>query len=259
MMQSLDIEFVRKEIEPIIKEAGKLVCSFFRSEDLIVTKKHDESIVTIADRVCEKYLIEKLAKIVPGVAFYAEESGIQGVADYCFVIDPIDGTTNFAAGMDYFCISVCLTYKNKPLLGVIYQPTDKDYYYAVEGQGAFLNNRRLMHKSKIACMRPVLIIHQDLFNNNCLNWYKIMQKRVSLRYFGSAALDLAHIADQRADGVLHKGLSWWDVAAGVLLVKESGGIVTTFKGELLTYKFKNILAGSKSMHKLLQEGSLLTQ
>src|SRR5688572_18903690 len=126
-------------IAPIIRHAGSILLTHFTTKLTRTDKGYDQGFVTQADIESEKYLITALKAIMPDAAIFAEESGQSTTnSDYCWVIDPLDGTTNFACGLNYWCISVALTYKNKPVFGMIYQPLLNELFYAQEGKGAFL-------------------------------------------------------------------------------------------------------------------------
>src|SRR5262249_33106562 len=131
---------ITTKVEPIVKHAGHLLLSQFRKPITWHTKA-DKSIVTEIDVASETLLKRELTAVIPEAAFWAEESGKQGNADYFWVIDPLDGTTNYAHGLPYFCISVALTYKNVPIWGCVYQPVLDEFFYAHKSKGAFLNGK----------------------------------------------------------------------------------------------------------------------
>jgi len=249
------------DVAPIIKHAGAIVLSYFhtrltRTEKLI--DGIDHGFVTQADLASESYLIEHLAPLIPGASFIAEESGIATGKqhDYCWVIDPLDGTTNFAHGLPYFCISIGLTHNEKPVFGMIYQPLTQELFYATEGKGAFLNGKPIrvsqapLEKSLIAIGVPYA--KDQAFAHLITSTWPIAQRVYSVRTFGAAALDIAYVASGMLEGALFEELGWWDVAAGMLLVQEAGGQVTDFSGNEIDPDYKSFLAtGNPEVHQVL--------
>lgn len=233
-------------LEPIVKEAGALLKGYYlRVKERY--KKDDGSFATEADLASEKFLIEHLKNVVPGAGFFAEESGIQKGNDFAWVIDPLDGTTNFAYGLPYFCVSVALTKNDVPIVGVIYQPLLEEFFYAEKGAGATLNGYAIkvshteqLEKSLIMFEHPD--VNDDRFNHAI---QKVSPMASSLRQCGAAALDLAYCASGRSDAVLLGNLSWWDVAAGMLLISEAGGIVSSFDGGGIGPSYTDFLGGNK--------------
>lgn len=236
-------------VEPIIKQAGDILLGYYNTT-LVRHEKHGNGFVTEADLASEQFLIKELGALVPGAAFFAEESGKSGHlnADYCWVIDPLDGTTNFANHLPYFCISVALTYKNQPIFGMIYNPLLKELFYAIKGQGAYLNGQRMrVSRSEVArCVVAIgLPYAKDQHYAHLLQDAWLIAKQVyAIRHFGAAALDLAYVAAGKLDGVIFEELGWWDIAAGMILVQEAGGIVADFEGGTPTPAYRNCIATS---------------
>lgn len=253
-----NLTIVLSQLEPIIKKAGELLLGYFQN---ITSYEEKEAggFVTEADLASERYLIEQLQPLIPGAAFIGEELGYNdGSNDYCWVIDPLDGTTNFVRGLPYFCISVALTYKGVPQLGVVYQPIMKEYFWAHRGHGAFLNGNNLrasqlsnLNQSVVAVSFPYKKEKRFEHLLHLLN--KVSPKTFGIRHFGAAALDLAYIAAGRLDGIFFEDLAWWDVAAGMLLVQEAGGIVTDFEGKPIDAGFKTFVAAGSDLYKPLSE------
>ncbi|HZW60977.1 MAG TPA: inositol monophosphatase family protein [Candidatus Babeliales bacterium] len=234
-----------------MKSAGQLLLTFF-DKPLTRIQKPNAGIVTEADVVSERYLIEQLSKLMPHAAFFAEESGEHGQGDYCWVIDPLDGTTNFARGIPYFCISVALTYKGEPIVSAIYQPILKELYSACKGKGAFLNGTKIA-VSDVPYEKSALLIGLPYTKRA---WYMAMIRDIAavgpetfaLRHMGAAALDLAYVAAGRLDGSFFAGLGWWDVAAGMLLVTEAGGMVSDFQGKRVDQNYSSCLAAGPEVY-----------
>lgn len=254
-----------KPLEIIIKDAGDILLTYFSKHNLARFDKPDGSFATQADLESEKFLIAKLHELMPEAGFFTEETGIQnGNNEYLWVIDPLDGTTNFAQGLPYFCISVALTKNNVPVIGAIYNPLLKEFFYAIKGSGAFLK----IFTTTISTTLSNLT-HQELNLNNHKNLknsvilfsvpYKknmhffdeitsISDQAYSIRTFGAAALDQAYVAAGRGDAVVMQGLSWWDVAAGMLIITEAGGTVTDFEGKEITPKYQTFLGAISPLY-----------
>ena len=246
-----------KDIKPIIRQAGEILLSYF-NKTLEVHEKADGSIATNADLASERYLKQALSDLLPGVSFNAEESGKQGANSYCFVIDPLDGTTNFSRGIGYFCISVCLTYNDDPILAVVYQPIMKEYFVARKGEGAFLNGQQLNIDVSVPLDKSLTVVGLPYTKNaqylELLALARVIApKSFAFRHLGACALDLAYVAAGRINGVYMADLAWWDVAAGMLLITQAGGTVTDFEGNQITPAFKTCLAGSPAVYDQLKK------
>ena len=233
-------------LEPIVKETGEILKSYYLGIKNYY-QKTDGSFATEADLAAEKFLLENLKDVIPGAGFFAEESGIQSGNDFSWVIDPLDGTTNFAHGLPYFCISVALTEREIPIVGVIYQPLLDEFFYSERGEGAFLNNRPIqVSTTKNLKNSLIMFEHAYVSDSHFSDVLKPVFNNVySTRNCGAAALDLAYCAAGRVDAVLLGSLSWWDIAAGMLLISEAGGDVATFSGEPVGPSYKNFLGGNK--------------
>ena len=240
----------RAVLEPIVRQAGVILLSYY-GKVLTRQEKKNHGFVTEADYASENYLIDQLAKVLPEASFFAEESGRSGGNDYCWVIDPLDGTTNFAYKLPYFCISVALTYKGKAEVGIVYQPLTNELFFAEQGKGAFFNGERI-RVSLPKCFNNSLVAMglpcQFLKRKQLLKAEQIAQQAYGVRHFGSIALDLAYVACGRMDGVFFAYLAWWDVAAGMLLIEQAGGIVTDFSGQPVLEDCVSCIAGSKMVH-----------
>ena len=256
MHRKLDLVRV---VTPIIKGAGSIVLSYFNTVLDRTEKSGDHGFVTKADLESERYLIKHLASIIPGASFFAEESGKTGgiATGYCWVIDPLDGTTNFAHRLPYFCISVALTYNNEPVFGMIFQPITQELFYAASGMGAFLNGKRIrvsedsFSQGMIALGLPYA--KDDTFDYLLHRTLTIAREAYAIRHFGAVALDAAYVASGSLEGMFFENLGWWDVAAGMLIIQESGGIVTDFHGESVNPGYKSFIAGAPKIHQRLKE------
>jgi myo-inositol-1(or 4)-monophosphatase len=204
---------------------------------LEVRAKRINDFVTKVDHAAEEAIIETVRKAYPEHAVLAEESGASaGGAEYQWIIDPLDGTTNFIHGFPQYCVSIAIRHREALAHGVIYDPTKNELFTASKGRGAFLNDRRI-RVSKCARLAEALVgtgfpfkegARIDLYTNQLK---KIMQSSAGVRRAGAAALDLAYVASGRLDAFWELGLSAWDMAAGALMVQEAGGLVGDLRGE----------------------------
>ncbi len=240
----------QKELESILNKAGQILLSFY-GKKLEITQKAQNGFVTQADRASEEYLIAALKKLFPQASLYAEESGKSGnPSDYCWVIDPLDGTTNFAHQIPYWCISVALTHKNVPIVGAIYNPILNEFFYGEQGKGAWCNGA-LIHVSEPQKFGDALIAVGIPYTHGVPVIHlaeRVANHAFGIRHLGAIALDLANMAAGRLDGVVLTGLAWWDVAAGMVILTEAGGRITDFEGKLLVPGYKTAFAGGKIVY-----------
>jgi myo-inositol-1(or 4)-monophosphatase len=217
-----------------------------------VTEKGHNDFVTEVDQAAEQAIIEILLNAYPDHAILAEESGasanLHDDAENVWIIDPLDGTTNFIHGFPQYCVSIALQQRGQITQAVVYDPTRNDLFTATKGAGAYLNEKRI-RVSKRDKVADALVGTGFPFRDmkvldEYLKMFKVMaQNCAGLRRPGSAALDLAYVAAGRLDGFFEKGLKPWDIAAGSLLITESGGIVGTFAGDS-DYMYKgDVIAG----------------
>ena len=225
-------------------------------ERLQVTSKGVNDFVTEVDQAAEQAVIEVLLTAYPGHAILAEESGRQHGAqhsEYLWIIDPLDGTTNFIHGLPQYAVSIALAFRGKIEQAVVYDPTRNDLFFASKGRGAFLNDRRL-RVSKRLRMAEALIGTGFPFRkgDNLQRYLKIMEAVMSqcagMRRPGAAALDLCYVAAGWYDGFFETGLSPWDVAAGSLLVTEAGGLIGNFTGEADYLYQREVVAGCPKIY-----------
>lgn len=221
-------------------------------ESVRVAQKQVNDFVTEVDQAAERMIIETLLGAYPGHGILGEESGKEFGAkdsDYVWIIDPLDGTTNFIHGFPVYCVSIALAVKGKIEHAVVYDPTRNDLFTATRGRGAFLNERRI-RVSKRAQLKDCLISTGfpfrpgDNFRAYMRMFAEITQRTAGVRRPGAAALDLAYVAAGFTDGFFETGLSIWDVAAGSLLVTEAGGLVGNFTGEADFLEQAECLAGN---------------
>tara|TARA_B100001248_G_scaffold258161_1_gene241842 strand:- start:931 stop:1677 length:747 start_codon:yes stop_codon:yes gene_type:complete len=230
---NLMIKACEKASKTIIRDFGEL-------ENLQVSKKGPNDFVTKTDRRVEKILIEELSKSKRNYSFITEESGeiIKKNKDCYWIIDPIDGTTNFLHGIPHFAISVALQIDGEIVIGLIYDPIKNEIFFAEKNNGSFLNNSRIRVSSR-------LNVDDCLFATNNEGIDSIYPK-LNLRNTGCAALDLAYIGCGRLDGFFHNKINLWDVAAGKIIIEEAGGKVNNIHD----FKFNriNIRAGNSNIY-----------
>ena len=205
-------------------------------EKIKIQQKSTNDFVSEVDRAAESAIIESIQKVYPDHAFLAEESGVTGDSDYVWIIDPLDGTTNFLHGFPVYAVSIALAFKGQIQQAVVYDPNRNDLFTATRGGGAYLNEKRI-RVSKREKLLDCLIGTGFPFQMGAdIDTYAEMFKALTLktagiRRPGAAALDLAYLAAGRIDGFWEMGLKPWDMAAGVLLITEAGGLVGDFSGE----------------------------
>ncbi|SNT68218.1 myo-inositol-1(or 4)-monophosphatase [Amphiplicatus metriothermophilus] len=219
------------------KAARGLRRDFGEVEALQVSRKGAADFVSAADLRAEQVLFEELARARPKYGFVMEEKGEIEGADNSnrWVVDPLDGTTNFLHGLAHFAISIALERDRQPYAGVIYNPATDELYWAEKGEGAWLNDRRLRVSARGALDEALFATGLPFKGRPgraeaLAEVDRVLEKTAGVRRFGSAALDLAFVAAGRYDAYWERGLNNWDVAAGVVLVREAGGIVTEIDG-----------------------------
>ena len=241
------------------RRAGSLINRATQDVDLLtVERKGVSDYVSEVDRLAEQAIVETLLEAYPDHAILAEEGGAQGHSDYLWVIDPLDGTTNFLHGFPQFAVSIGLQVKGVLSLAVVYDPTRNELFTAERGRGAHLNDRRL-RVSKQTRLQESLIgtgfPYRDFsYLDDYLKMFReLLPKTAGLRRPGCASLDLAYVAAGRYDGFWEAGLKPWDLAAGVLLIQEAGGLVTDFDGGENYMATGNVVGGNpKVFSQLLQ-------
>ncbi len=249
-------------MQPILKtaitaarRAGSVITQAMdRQDHFQVQQKGYNDFVTEVDKKAEKVIIDTLRQSYPDYSILAEETGMQeGVQDCCWIIDPLDGTTNFIHGYPQFGVSIALQCRGKLEHAVIYDPMRQELFTASRGEGAQLNNRRMRVTQERRLGNSLLGTGFPFRNARWVDDYvttfkNFIPRCVGIRRAGSAALDLAHVASGRFDGFWEFDLSTWDIAAGVLLVQEAGGIVTDLAGGNNYLESGHILAANPRIH-----------
>ena len=241
------------------RNAGDLIQrSSENISQLTISKKSKNDFVSEVDRMAEQEIIQVIKYAYPDHSILAEESGEHKGNEFTWVIDPLDGTTNYLHGYPQYAVSIALKNKGKTEVGVIYDPLRDELFTAEKGGGAMLNNRKI-RVSKQTDLSTALIgtgfpfkfpQHLDAY----LNMFKTLTPATAgIRRAGSAALDLAYLATGRLDGFWEIGLKEWDMAAGILLVQEAGGVVTDFSFDDQYVQSGNIITGNPKMHQAIYQ------
>jgi myo-inositol-1(or 4)-monophosphatase len=253
------VQAARKAARGLKRDLGEL-------ERLQVSVKGPGNFVSAADHRAEHILRTELTKARPSYGFLGEEGGHSAGSDqsHKWIVDPLDGTTNFLHGIPHFAISLALERDAAVIAALIYNPATDELYTAERGKGAFLNDRRIRVAARRRLEDAVIACGLPHFGRGDLTQFgreigKVQEKVAGLRRFGSAALDLAWVASGRFDGYWERDLSAWDMAAGLLLVREAGGFVSDLDGKDAILEKGHIIAGNEFIHgallKLLREAS----
>jgi myo-inositol-1(or 4)-monophosphatase len=243
------------------RKAGRnLARDFGEVEQLQVSRKGPGDFVTAADMRAEQVLYEELARARHGYGFIMEERGVVEGPDmsHIWIVDPLDGTMNFMHGIPHFAISIGLQREGELVAGLIYNPANGDVFTAEKGKGAFLNDRRIRVAARSnleECVIVTGIPHRGRPNHDSYlqGLGRIMVQVSGIRRSGSAALDLAWLAAGRYDGFWELNLKSWDMAAGIIMVREAGGYVTDLEGGKTMMESGNVLAGNEFVHRSLMK------
>jgi myo-inositol-1(or 4)-monophosphatase len=241
------------------REAGRVLTrSYNRLDTLTVTDKGKHEYVSEADRNAEEAIIQVLRDKYPHHAILAEESGSHDGNEYQWIIDPLDGTTNYLHGFPQFSISIALLVKNRLEIGLVYDPLKEEMFTASRGEGALLNDHKIRVTNRKGLEGALLgtgIPYRDFrFSSHYMGMLQdLIQETAGIRRPGSAALDFAYVAAGRLDGFWELGLAQWDFAAGALLVQEAGGVVTDIAGGDRYMETGNVIAGGLKIQNAIQQ------
>ena len=243
------------------KASKSLIRDFGEIEKLQVSVKGPSDFVSSADKKVEKTLISELKKSRPNYSILSEEIGeIKSEnSEYRWIIDPIDGTLNFLHGIPHFAISIALERKNEIICGVIYDPIKNELFLAEKEKGAYLNSQRIKVSGRKKLKDAMIFTGGPSFSSknkdSILKEYKKISNYLHspIRKMGSASLDMAYVAAGRFDGMWQRNLNYWDIAAGIILIKEAGGFVTDFNGNDTYIEKKTILATNSRINKEMIE------
>ncbi|MCM1109927.1 MAG: inositol monophosphatase [Clostridium sp.] len=238
------------------RQAGAIQLEYFRSGHLDVrTKLNESDIVTKADRASDTFLRERIAAVYPGHAILTEESGETcGPEPFRWIIDPLDGTTNYTAGLPFFAVSIGIEQEGRPVAGVVYAPYLDELFHAVRGRGAWLNGKQIHVRDNNRIDRAVVStgfpvdknVNPD---NNLAPFARVLPLVRGVRRLGAASVDLCYVAAGFLDAYWEMNLHDWDIAAGALIVEEAGGIVSHYRDD----RNRSILASTPALHPLLLE------
>jgi len=242
------------------KAAKVLIRDFGEIENLQVSLKGPGDFVTLSDKNVEKILIEELQKARPSYSILSEEIGeIKNDKEFKWIIDPIDGTSNFLHGIPHFGISVGLEHMEEIVCGIIYDPIKDEMFAAEKGNGSYMNNQRIRVSSRSKLKDCIIFTGGPKYGSadrelSMEEYNKFSSKvLIPIRKLGSGALDMAYVAAGRCDGFWSRNLNYWDIAAGIILVKEAGGFVTDFKGKNDYILNKSILVTNSRINKEMIE------
>ena len=243
-----------------MKASKALIRDFGEIENLQVSAKAPGDFVSSADKRTEKILIEELQKAHPEYGIISEEKGLINKSNdkNRWIIDPIDGTMNFLNGVPQFAISIGYEENREIKCGVIFNPITNEMFFAEKGNGAYLNNSTIRVSNKKKLEDSLLVTggpkKESKIKNKIFSEYVSVSKEVSnVRKFGSASLDMAYVASGRFDGYWQRELNYWDIAAGIIIVKEAGGFVNFFDEDKNIPLKKNIIASNSNIHEELKE------
>ena len=247
------VKACRKASKVLIRDFGEI-------ENLQVSVKGPGNFVTVSDKKVEKILIDELLKARPDYSVLSEEVGkINNDEAFKWIIDPIDGTANFLHGVPHFSISIGLEQNGEIICGIIYDPIKDEMFVAEKGNGSYLNNQRIRVSSRSKLKDCIIFTGgpekgaKDM-ESSLKEYYNFSSKvQIPIRKLGSAALDMAYVAAGRCDGFWQRHLEYWDIAAGIILVKESGGLVTDYYGENKYLENKTLLVANSKINKEMIE------
>ena len=247
------VKACRKASKTIIRDFGEI-------EKLQVSIKGPGDFVTASDKKVEEILINELQEARPSYSILSEEIGqINNDKSFKWIIDPIDGTANFLHGIPHFAISIGLEHDDEIICGIVYDPIKDEMFVAEKGNGSYLNNQRMRVSSRSKLKDCIVFTGGPKLESKnkelAIEEYKKFSSKVliPIRKLGSASLDMAYVAAGRCDGFWQRNLNYWDIAAGIILVKEAGGFVTDFEGENRYVENKTILATNSRISKEMIE------
>ena len=242
------IKACRKASKILIRDFGEI-------EKLQVSVKGPGDFVTTSDKKVEKILIEELLKARPNYSILSEEAGeINNDDSFRWIIDPIDGTSNFLHGIPHFAISVGLEHNKEIISGIVYDPIKDEMFVAEKGNGSYMNNQRMRVSARSKIKNCIIFSGGPRYESEnkeltFKEYIKFSSKvDTAIRKLGCASLDMAYVAAGRCDGFWQRDLNYWDIAAGIILVKESGGYVTDFKGKNEYIENKTILVTNSKIN-----------
>ncbi len=256
----IDLSSVEQHVMELCHEVGEFIrvesLNFDRSQ--ILQKEGFNNLVSYVDKESEKTLVSTLSQLLPGSGILGEEgAAVSSSNGYLWIIDPLDGTTNFTHGLPPFSISIGLTLHDKPVLGVVYEVTKKEMFHAVEGRPAYCNDQEIKASSIATLNESLFATGFPYYDFPKMEAYlsiirKFLKQSHGVRRLGSAATDLAYVAAGRFEGFFEYNLNPWDVAAGAFIVQQAGGRVSDFAGSNNFLYGREICAAGKNIHPTMQ-------
>ena len=247
---------IKNQVTKLVKQAGDLLLAEYkqgRINHLRFKSKHE--IATAADLISEKIILQRLKKLTPDYRIISEEAGSnRKKSDWLWLVDPLDGTTNFYMGNPLFAVQIALVYKNEPQMAIIYAPAIKEFYRAEKGKGAYLNNKKIKVSQKNIKQALLTYCHGNtkLDLTRAIKIYQhFKMSNFDIRQIGSAALEFGWVAKGRTDCYISPGARLWDIVPGALLVREAGGKVYDFQGQPWSLKSKTALASNGVIDKAI--------
>lgn len=256
----MNLEGITKRLASSLKESGAFIRKEYEnfSPDKIEKKGRYNNLVSYVDKQAEEMLVESLSEIFPEAGFVTEENTTStGKKEFNWVIDPLDGTTNFMHGLPMFCTTAALMHGDEVLAGATFDPIRSETYYAWKGGGAWLNATRI-HVSQVTTVDDSLIITGFPYDlkGHTEKYYALLQKFTNrchgVRRLGSAAMDMAYVASGRAEAFFEYNLNIWDIAAGIVLIQEAGGKITDFSGGNGHIQATEVLAAGNAHSAILE-------
>jgi myo-inositol-1(or 4)-monophosphatase len=241
----------------LAKEAGQVLMDYFERRLVVESKSSEIDLVTEADVASEKLIVKAIRERYPEHSILSEEGlGEKQAGEFLWLIDPLDGTTNYAHGYPVFCVSIALQREGETVLGVTYDPVQDELFYAEKGQGAYCHGRRLSVSGAVNLRRSLLATgfpyaRASIEDNNVAEFGRIMPRVQGVRRGGAATLDMAYVAAGRLDGYWEFHLSPWDWAAGHLLVQEAGGRTSDVSGQPWRLRSNSMVATNGLLHEEL--------
>ena len=244
-------------IQDVARGAGEIIKSKYHITKTWRAKTSRGDIVTEVDEESERYILGRLCGEYPEYAVLSEESGASGEGETAWVVDPLDGTRNYMMGIPFFCVSIGLSKNGRAEAGAIYDPIHDEMFYSRRGAGAFMNGVPIVVSKETSvedCVISVSWVKHKVNRTRFIEYIEDLSKDTSyFRRFGSAALVMAYVACGRLHGYMQGGLHPWDVAAGVCLIEEAGGVVTDFEGNPIDLRCKDIemVTANPALHSIL--------
>jgi len=254
MMKDFELRILTKEVTELARSIGMTIKDEIKKvSDKDIQEKGKSNFVTYVDKVAEETIVQKLRSLFPEAGYLTEENTANEEKEYMWIIDPLDGTTNFIHSVPLYSISIALRHKNETISGVVYEPNLDECFYSWKGGGAFMNDKEIKVSDSKTLSDSLIATGFPYYKDRKLSNYmdvlqQFLEKSHGIRRLGSAAVDLAYVACGRYEAFYEYGLKPWDVAAGAFIVRQAGGNVTDFKGEANYKDGSSIVASNAKIH-----------